>query len=188
MKSSADGMKYTHTLKDKDYSYTYEKQIRLTPGKPELVISHSFKNTGKLPVETTVYNHNFPVIDKQPTGPGYVITFPFKLTCASQGFGEPISIQDNKLVYVREQKRGDRVYCGDLQGFSSKPEDYDIRIENTIAGAGIRVRCDRPIAKMVYWSSATTPCPEPYIKVSAKPGETFTWELRYEYYTLGAGK
>ena len=184
-KVSSDKVRYTHTLKDVNHSYVYKKEIRLVSGKSELVISHSFTNKGKTPIETTVYNHNFPVIDKQPTGPGYVITFPFNLTCETgQGFGDVININGNKLVYARDQAGRDRVYCGDIKGYGETAKDYDIRIENTTVGAGIRVTCDRPLVKLVYWSSSTTPCPEPYIKVVARPGEEYTWEMKYEYYIL----
>lgn len=180
----SDGIKYIHTITDPKYGYVYEKRIQLTVGKPELVISHIFRNKGNVLVETTVYNHNFPVIDKQPAGPGYVITFPFNLSGSGLGFGEVIGIQDNKLVYLRDQLKSDRVYFGDLKGYSNNFTDYDIRIENHLAGAGIRIRCDQPLNKLVYWSSPTTVCPEPYIRVTVKPGEEFSWELKYEYYIL----
>lgn len=56
-----------------EYKYEYHKTIKLTKGKSELVLMHTLKNTGKKTIETTVYNHNFLVIDKQLTGPGIVV-------------------------------------------------------------------------------------------------------------------
>ena len=50
---------YIQTLDDADIGYVYAKTLELTPGKTELVISHSLKNTGKTPIHTTVYDHNF---------------------------------------------------------------------------------------------------------------------------------
>jgi hypothetical protein len=184
IKKYPDGIKYTNTVKDPRYGYVYEKRIMMTPGKPEIIISHTLRNNGKLPLETTVYDHNFPVIDNQPAGPGYKISFPFKPSGSGQGVGEVIDFKDNSLIYLRDQKMTDRVYCGDIQGYSNDSKDYDIRIENNIAGAGIRIRSDRPFYKLVYWSSTTTVCPEPYLKVTAKPGEEFKWELKFEYYNL----
>ena len=69
VKTSGDEVVYIQTLKDESYSYIYEKHIRLTAGKPEMVISHRLRNIGKLPLSTNVYDHNFPVIDKQAVGP-----------------------------------------------------------------------------------------------------------------------
>ena len=55
-------------------------------------------------------------------------------------------------------------------------------IENLKTGAGVRITCDRPISKIVYWASATTSCPEPYIDVNVAPGEEFKWKNTYQFY------
>ncbi|MGQ9620227.1 MAG: hypothetical protein ACUVTX_04500 [Bacteroidales bacterium] len=178
------GIKFIHVLNDKDYSYRYEKQLYLVHGKPEMIIAHTFYNTGHLPVETTVYNHIFPVIDKQNVGPGYSVIFPFFPAEKGDGFDDFISIKENRLIYLREQNQNDRVYCRDLKGYGSLPSDYDIKIENSIAGAGMRITCNRPIVRLAFWSSSTTVCPEPFINVSAQPGEKFEWQLRFEFYIL----
>ncbi len=176
-------VKFTHILEDKEYSYQYEKQISLVSGKPEMIISHSLTNTGKLPLETTVYDHNFPVIDKQPVGPGYIITFTFNPECSDKGFEGVVAIQGNKLVYLKNQVPDEKVYCTDLKGYGNTPADYDIRIENHNSRAGMRVTCNRPLVRLAYWSSTTTVCPEPFIKISVKPGEKFEWQIKYEFYT-----
>ena len=73
MKKHADKVEFTHLLKDKVYSYKYVKTVQLTNDKPELVLFHTLKNTGTRTIETSVYDHNLFVIDKQPIGPGIVI-------------------------------------------------------------------------------------------------------------------
>src|SRR5579872_628908 len=54
-------VRLTQDLNDKDtgYGYRYAKTVRLVPGKPEMVIEHVLTNTGKKPIETSVYCHNF---------------------------------------------------------------------------------------------------------------------------------
>ena len=187
IKKNGNGIRFIQNLKDPVYSYLYEKNIQLVEGKPEMIISYTLKNRGSHAIETTSYNHNFPVIDKQPAGPGYIISFPFKLSGTGQGFGDVVSIQDNKLIYLRNQTVADRVYSGDLKGFGKEADDYNITIENTNVDAGIRIQCDQPLYKLVYWSSPTTVCPEPYIRIIVKPGEEYTWKIRYEYYTIPSG-
>ncbi len=176
------GIKYIHTLSDKDYSYTYEKKLYLSPGKPEMIISHVFYNRGRRPIETTVYNHIFPVIDNQPVGQGYSVIFPFKPAEKGDGFDDVVTIRENSLVYLRDQKQEDRVYCRDLKGYGNSSSDYDIRIENSLAGAGMRITCNRPLARLAFWSSPTTVCPEPFINIKAEPGEKFEWEIKFEFY------
>ena len=41
------------------------------------MLEHSLRNTGAKPIETSVYEHNFYVIDGQPAGPDFTVKFPF---------------------------------------------------------------------------------------------------------------
>ena len=81
-----DRVTFTHELTDPSgYSYRYTKTVRLTKGKPELVLEHSLKNTGKKTIATSVYNHNFFIIDHQPTGPSITVKFPFEVKGEGKG-------------------------------------------------------------------------------------------------------
>lgn len=186
-KEKEDEVTFTQKLRSNNgYAYEYRKTVRLVPGKPELVLEHHLKNTGRRVLETNVYNHNFFIIDEEPTGPNIVTKFPFPVQAEGRGFGEMIVAQDSTLVFERPLEAKENVYTPDLQGFGSSSEDYDIRIENTKTGAGVHITADRPLLKFVYWACATTACPEPYLQVTARPGEEFTWDIHYEFYTLPA--
>lgn len=180
----SDHVVFTHELKDKNYSYLYEKTVLLVKDKPQLVLSHKLKNTGKRTIETSVYDHNFYTIDKQPVGPGIEIIFPYNIKGDGKGFGELAEINDNKIVFLRNLKKDETVFCSGMEGFGASAKDYDIRIENHISGAGVRITCDQPLLKLVFWSCATTSCPEPYIKIKVDPGQEFTWNIYYDFYTI----
>ena len=184
IKNKPDQIQFIHKLDDAEYSYEYSKTIKLTKGKPELVISHSLKNKGKRTIETDAYDHNFLVIDKEPAGPGYVVKFPVEVTGTGKGFGDLALIQGKQLTFLKELARSESIYCAGLQGLSDNPKDYDIRVENIKTGAGVRITCDRPLLKLVIWSSSTTVCPEPYILIKVEPGKEFTWKITYQYYTF----
>ncbi len=193
VKKKTDRVEFVHTLSGKDgYAYEYTKTVRLTKGKPEMVLEHSLKNTGEKPIETTVYNHNFFVIDGEPTGPNIVTKFPYQIQAEGSGFGEKIVAREQALIYEKTLQKGENVYTKGVQGFDNTAEDYDIRIENIKSGAAVHITADQPLLKMVYWACHTTACPEPYIEVKAAPGQTFTWNINYEFYTLpaeaGSGK
>lgn len=85
VKTSRDAVEFTHTLTEPsiNFGYVYTKVLRLTPGKPQMTISHVLKNTGAKPIVTNVYNHNFTTIDKQTTGPDIEITVPWQMTRAA---------------------------------------------------------------------------------------------------------
>ena len=89
VRPSRDAIEFTHTLSEPSigYGYVYTKVVRLTPGKPQMTISHVMRNTGSKPIATNVYNHNFTTIDTQPTGPDVEITVPWPMTRAARGGG-----------------------------------------------------------------------------------------------------
>jgi hypothetical protein len=89
VKRSRDAIEFTHTLNEPsiNFGYVYTKIVRLTPGKPQMTISHVMKNTGAKPIVTNVYNHNFTTIDKQTTGPDIEISVPWQMTRAARGGG-----------------------------------------------------------------------------------------------------
>ena len=185
VKKSSNRIVFVHKIKNvAGYSYVYTKTVSLTKGKPELVLEHTLKNTGKQTITTDVYNHNFFVIDGEPTGPNIVITFPFEVSGRwnrDNGLGV---IDGRSIKYTREFRGRESVYIGDVQGHSQTVEDYDFRIENLKTGAGVRILCDRPISKIIFWASSTTSCPEPYIDINVLPGEKFSWKNTYEFYKL----
>jgi hypothetical protein len=178
-----DRVEFTHELTDPTgYGYIYRKTVRLVQGKPELVLEHSLKNTGKNPIKTSVYDHNFFVMDKQPTGPDIQVQFPFDVKAEGKGFGSVILAQGKQLNYARDLEKKEQVYSAGLQGFASTSSAYDIRIENLKTGAGVHITSDQPMEKLVYWACATTSCPEPYIRLEAAPGQEIKWKIAYEFY------
>ena len=89
--TTKNAVEFTQTLSEPSigYGYVYTKVLALTPGKPQLTIAHTMRNTGTKAIVTNVYNHNFTTIDKQPTGPDVVISVPWPMTRAAGRGGRP---------------------------------------------------------------------------------------------------
>ena len=183
-KKKSDQISFTHTINHKDYGYEYAKTVRLIPGKPILEISHTLKNRGKHTIETTVYDHNFFVIDSTNLGPGFEVNFPFKINVDEKKIGDIAEIKDNRITFKRDLAKGEIISLGAITGYSVNPSDYDIRIENQKTGAGVRITCDHPISRIIFWAMPKTLCPEPFISIRIEPGKEFSWKLTYEFYTL----
>ncbi|MFT6879640.1 MAG: hypothetical protein ACI8UX_001081 [Psychromonas sp.] len=182
VKVGKDEIQFTQILKmSNDYSYEYVKKMKLENS--SLVLSHSFKNTGDKIIQTSVYNHNFFIIDKEPTNANIKTSFAFdvKPDGAVKGFGTTALIRDKAIIYTKALTGSENVFSNDMTGFGNTSKDYDIRIENLKTKAGVRITCDRPINNMVFWACATTSCPEPFTKIEVLPGETFTWTINYEF-------
>jgi hypothetical protein len=96
------------------------------------------------------------------------------------------AIGDSQIVYVRKPAKWEDCYAV-LGGYGESAKDYRFAIENHNTGAGLRVEGDRPLSKLVFWSSSTIACPEPYIRVAVKPGESFSWTLTYSFYEVPTG-
>jgi hypothetical protein len=90
--------------------------------------------------------------------------------------------QGNKLVYTKPLE-GAECYQTSFSGFSSDVKDYDIRIENKKAGAGVHITGDRPLSRFGYWSIRTVMAVEPYVDINIEPGQEFTWKITYDYFT-----
>jgi hypothetical protein len=189
---SADAVEFTQELHNTatGYGYIYQKKLRLVAGKPVMVIEHSLKNTGTHALHSNVYDHNFLVLDKQPTDAGYVITFPFALTVDPVPDKKSAEIAKNQILYRKTLVGEDRVYFS-IEGFGKSKDDYKIRIENTNQKAGMAITGDRPMAQLSLWSIRSVLAVEPFIDLSLEPGGHTTWKYDYEYYTLphaGAGR
>jgi hypothetical protein len=184
VKAKADQVQFIHNLKDKKYVYEYEKNVRILKDKPVMVLTHSFKNKGKSTIETLVYNHNFFVIDNKMVGPGYSAEFPFKISGVFRDGPALVNITDNRFTLLRNIAKGETIFSTGLQGSGPIDKLYEIKVENKETGAGVRITCDKPLEKLVFWANPFTFCPEPYIRLKAEPGETFEWTITYEFYSL----
>jgi hypothetical protein len=181
MHRGSDRVEFTHTLGDTaGYAYEYRKIVQLKGS--TLVLAHQLKNTGRKPITTSVYEHDFFMLDQQPTGPDFVVRFPFELAAVAPltGLAE---IRGKDFVYLQELQTGQTVQT-QLKGFGMTTRDYDFRLENRKTGAGVRQTADRPIARFNLWSIRTNISPEAYIDLTVAPGKTTSWNITYEFYEL----
>jgi hypothetical protein len=166
------------------YAYTYIKTISLQGA--QMTITHTLKNTGAKPIESDVYNHNFFVLDTLDVGPGRVLKLPWipVSTPADQTIFDSLAALSGDSVIIKQPFVPRKSFYTLITGYSDKAVDYDLRLEDQRTKVGVRIRGDRPLVKLAYWASVKTACPEPFIHVKAAPGETTTWTLTYDFYTL----
>jgi hypothetical protein len=178
-------IEFTHEVADpvSGFAYHYLKTIRLTKGRPEMVMDHTLKNTGKRPIATSVYNHNFLVLDGQAPGPDFVLKVPFEIK-TKQALDKTLAeVRGNQFVYLKALKDKESVYT-EWQGFGSGAADYRFTIENKKVGAGLHITGDRPLARVVLWSIRTVLSLEPYVAMTIEPGQEFTWQYTYTFYVI----
>lgn len=174
---------FTQIVKDPTgaYSYEYRKVLRVTAGRPELVIEHSLKNTGTKSIETPQYNHNFLTLDGAATGPELAIVTTFPIKTSQPPDPAMAVIKGNEIQYTKTLTGEERVTFS-LEGFGKDAKSYDLRVENRKTGAGVRITGNRPLARLPLWSIRSVLSIEPFVDVTTAPGQTTSWTYTYTYY------
>jgi hypothetical protein len=181
VKRASDRVEFLHTLGDTGgYAYEYGKTVRVKGN--TLVLEHRLKNTGRKPIATSVYNHDFFMLDNQPTGPDFVLRFPYEIKAVAPLNGAA-EIRGKDFVYLRELQTGQTVQT-QLTGFGPTAKDHDFRLENRKTRAGVRQTGDRPITKFNLWSIRSNISPEAFIDLSIAPGQRSSWRITYEFYKV----
>jgi len=183
IKKGKDWIEFTQEVPDKTgYAYLYTKHVRLERGKPEMIISHTLKNTGAKVIETTAFDHNFFVMDRQPSGPGFLVRFPFDPRVKFDVEGV-LAVRGRELYFLKELQ-GEETAMATMEGFGSMAKDYEIVIENQKTGAGVKITGDKPLASLRVFFRRPNVCPEPFIRLRIEPGQAEKWEIRYQMYAL----
>lgn len=180
-----DSVAFTQDVVDgtSGYGYRYAKTLRLTAGKPELVIEHTLTNRGQKPIVSTVYDHNFLVLDGRAPGPDFTIESAFDLKTARPLDPAAARIDGRRFSYLKPLADRDRVSTA-FQGFGSAAADYDFRIEHAAARVGMRILGDRPLSSLSLWSIRSVLALEPFIAMTIEPGQSFSWKYTYQFYEL----
>lgn len=188
-KKDENSIEFVQELSDPKtgYAYLYHKLIRLVKGKPEMVIEHHLKNTGRLAIKSNVYNHNFVILDKQAPGPDFTFKVPFQIHPEQSFKKELAEVRGNQVVYMKPLSGEDEV-AFPMTGFSNDIKDAEVIIENKKVGAGVKITVDKPLIRCIIWSIRTVLTVEPFTSIDIKPGDEFAWRNTFEYYTIPADK
>jgi len=176
-----DAVEFIHQLGDSNgYAYEYRKTVSIRGD--SLTLDHRLRNTGRKTIATTVYDHDFFMIDNQPTSQDFLVRFTFEPKPVSP-LNDLVEIRGREFVYLREfQPR--QSFQTELTGFGTSARDYDFRVENRKVGVGVRQTGDRPLSKINVWAPRTTVCPEGFIDLRVDPGRETTWRITYRFYQL----
>lgn len=188
VKSSANSIEFTQTVNDpgSGYGYVYTKRVSLTPGKAQMTIAHTLRNTGSKAILGMVYNHNFMRWDNETPNPDYTISFVFDPKVSEPLGSTPVAIDGRTATFTRALIARDSVRVVPL-GYGTEARDYDFRIENSKLSIGLRVTADSPLDRFVIWGIRSAFAIEPFIDLNVQPGSESSWKLSYDAYTMPAG-
>jgi hypothetical protein len=177
-----DSIRFRHVLNDRSgYGYDYVKTVTLVSGS-QMTISHTLKNTGRKPLTTAVYAHNF--LTLTPGNEGIELKAPFALKNERPLNPALAKVEGNTLRYVGTMT-GQQSATSPFTGYGTSVSDFDFTVTATKSGFGQRIRADQPIARIAMWSVSSNFSWEPYVGIALQPGESKSWTLTYDFFGPG---
>lgn len=175
-----DWITFVHELdSDFGYGYVYTKTIQLK--QDGFVIKHTLHNTGDKVIETDQFNHNFFMIDGEPSGTPFQISFPYAIRTADDMRGL-LTIEDRELSFIRDLDKGEAIFV-ELEGYNKEDTSHHkVTVLNRKSGAGVTFTVDKPMARMAFWSCQTTLSPENSVRLSVEPGQEEHWNSDYTFF------
>lgn len=165
---------------EQGYGYEYFKEISLT-GENSFRITHRLKNTGRKSLKGDVYNHNFFTLGLLETGESRCLDFPFKPEGDWRADYSEVGFTESGICFTRSLQKGESVFTGNLheegKGLSGSPNAFCLSESRT--GRSVRMSCDLPMTKSVFWSNHRIACIEPYVCFDIEPGSVWGFDIEY---------
>ena len=182
-----NSIRFTQTVSDPatGYGYVFTKTVTIVPGKAELKIADDLRNTGKKPIDTNVYDHHFMTLS--PGEDGVQLETPFTLANARPMPADVVKFDGARMTYLRGLT-GEEQVASDLTGFTNAVADNDFKVTATKTGYGVRIRADKPVTRLLWWSVPSTMGIEPYMDIKVAPGAATHWTHTLDYYGPGDSK
>ena len=173
MTSNGNSVIITHTVSGGGFGYAYTKTLTLVPGRPQLIISHVLRNTGRKPIVTSVYDHNFITLD--PGNGDMTVAMPF--SPPQPPATSRLKVEGNTISWpqaLEERQSG-------AMTMSETPQLYDFTVTDSKTGASFRAQADVPASQYKLWSIKTVMAVEPYAALNVAPGSEKRWSYTYTY-------
>lgn len=152
------------------WKYDYVKTVSIDKTAPVLKIHHKLKNTGTKPIKTDLYSHNMFIIDGKPIGSKYQVILPFRPKLPSKRPQRAVW-KGNELKLQTEVLKGS--FWAQADGFSKDKKDNAFTV--AVDGVSLHGATDYPLHEYCVYAEKTGLCPEPFILINIKPGETAEW-------------
>ncbi len=156
--------------------YGYELEAALIVGVDRIDINWSLKNTGDKPFETQQYAHNCFSFNKQPVGPDYVVDFPYDFT--ADGLQPEQKQVGRRLDFMAEIPKAVNIKVDSPTGYDG-PNTLSAR--HLKSGHEVTCLTSLPGARTMVHAAKVYLCPEQFITIRLKPGESATWSRQYVF-------
>ncbi len=159
--------------------YAMRLTRRITVDQNQLRMSVLVENTGRMPIITDEYCHNFIAINGQGPGPALTLRtgFPF----AATGLSHMLALKRNKSTWDRSPQCP--FYVPDRH-VDCPAGTYWI-LKHEPSGIGMAEGGSFALAHFALWGSGHVVSPEAFIAVHVRPGESQRWHRDYTFFKPG---
>jgi hypothetical protein len=168
---------------ESSYAYDLRADVKLKDN--ALIVDWSLKNTGRKPFETIHYTHNCVIFAGQNCGPGYVLTFPYAPICKGEEAKNKLWKLEGRQFNFREKITG-------LDVEINTPPDYTGHNEVTVSHESdprsVKFAVSLPSKWVALHCASFYVCPEQFVQIALKPGETQKWTRTYTFEISNAKK
>ena len=156
-------------------SYRFHKVVSVEENAPRLSLLHRIENTGKIPIGTRHYYHNFFCMDGIHPGPSLELALPVApaVQLAAQS---PLAVSGTTVSLLRRLDANERIFVKLLDTRAT----YALEIRQRATEFGVSISSDQQLSSLLLWINDRVFCPEPYIDIRVEPGEDFTWSVWYD--------
>jgi len=155
-------------------SYRFKKVVSVEESAPRLSLLHRIENTGRIPIVTRHYYHNFLCMDGIPPGPSLELALPVA-PIVQPSPQSPLAVSGTTVSLLRRLEANERILVQLLDTRAT----YALEIRQRATGFGVSISSDQ-LSSLLLWVNDRVFCPEPYIDISVNPGEEFTWSVWYD--------
>lgn len=164
------------SLPCRDFAFELHKSLRVAGH--QLTIDYVLSNTGKRPVMTEEYVHNFlaPNGLGPQTGATLITSFPLNLDSPIAG----TTIALDRLRWT--QNAASIFYSRISQVPNDVPSWWELR--HPLAGLGLREETSVPWHRMAIYGTADLVSPEAFVPIHLQPGQQQAWSRKFTFFRL----
>lgn len=156
--------------------YAYRLTAKVKAVGKTLSVAWTLKNIGTKPFQTHNYVHNFFRMSDRNVGPDYVLSFPYDYKAT--GLGKEQKQVKRDLLFLKEIPKHVNIVVKAPKGYKGK---NTVIARHTKTGQAIHCETSIPGTRTAVHASKTYLCPEQFIRLELKPGESKSWTRSYTF-------
>jgi hypothetical protein len=166
----------THSLDAHGWAYQYQTTIALMPERPGFTITRKLTNTGRRPIVTDYYNHNFTILDDQPLSSEHTIALaPPHQVAPDRQIPDWVTF-DGTTIGFAQVKPGRSLWLP----LDPRPDDATPWSATFAHGPTKLILHTRPRPRrVVVYAQLPYFSVEPFIDIDLKPGNSMTCSATY---------